>query len=119
MIVECTEVIGPGTSGGGGDGPLVINDQTDSYVLQLPDANDYVRMDKATALNLTIPPNSSVDFPIGTVITIRQVGVGQVTIVEGVGVTANGEKLIVTQNRTASIIQVAIDEWDITGSVTT
>jgi hypothetical protein len=55
----------------------------------LADADDTVliAMNVATANTVTVPPNSSVAFPIGSQIEILQIGVGQTTIVEGSGVT--------------------------------
>ena len=64
-----------------------INTQTDSYTLVLTDAGKIVEMNKATANNLTVPPNSSVAFPIGTQIDLAQYGAGQTTLVQGSGVT--------------------------------
>ena len=56
----------------------------------LTDASDLVEMNVASANNLTIPLNSSVAFPTGTVITVLQTGSGQTTINPTGGVTVNG-----------------------------
>lgn len=71
--------------------PLVVatSAQTASYTLVLGDAQDVVEMNVATANTLTIPPNSSVAFPIGTSILVVQTGAGQTTITAGAGVTVN------------------------------
>ncbi len=66
-----------------------INEQTDSYTLVIGDKGKLVIMSKATANNLTVPPNSSVPFPIGTRIEVRQGDAGETTIVAGSGVTIN------------------------------
>jgi hypothetical protein len=47
--------------------------------------------DNASPIALTIPPNSSVAYGIGTQINIMQLGAGQVTITAGAGVTLNSE----------------------------
>ena len=71
--------------------PLVVatSAQTASYTLVLGDAQDVVEMNVASANTLTIPPNSSVAFPIGTSILVVQTGAGQTTIAPGAGVTVN------------------------------
>lgn len=63
--------------------------QVASYTLVLGDAQDVVEMNVATANTLTIPPNSSVAFPVGTSILVVQTGAGQTTITAGAGVTVN------------------------------
>jgi len=60
-----------------------------SYTLVLTDQGKVVEMTSSSANNLTIPLNSSVDFPIGTSIFVLQAGTGQTTIVATAGVTIN------------------------------
>lgn len=98
---------------------MTINTQTDSYTLVLGDATKYIRMNKATAVNLTVPANSSVAFLVGTQIPFRQVGAGQVTVVAGGGVTINTAETLKlrTQGSTGSLIKVATDEWDLAGDL--
>lgn len=100
---------------------LKINTQTGSYTLALTDRGGKVRMNVASANTVTVPPNSAVAFPIGTQIIIRQVGTGQTTIVAGSGVTLNsGDGLKFSkQGTSAAIVQVAINEWDVAGGMTT
>lgn len=95
-----------------------VNTQTDSYTLALGDAGGRVHMNKATANNLTVPPNSSVAFPVGTEIEIKQIGAGQTTIVAGSGVTlrnADAALKIEKQWCSASLIKLATDEWCVDG----
>lgn len=98
---------------------LSINTQTSSYSLVLADATRYVRMNLGSANNLTVPLNSSVAFPTGTQIIIRQVGAGQTTIVATGGVTVNTSETMKLrkQGSTATLIKVGTDEWDITGDL--
>lgn len=70
-------------------GDLSTNSQTASYTLVLSDKRKIVEMNVGSANTLTVPPNSSAAFPIGSQITILQVGSGQTTIVAGSGVTVN------------------------------
>ena len=65
------------------------NVQTASYTLALTDAQKVVEMNVATANTLTIPLDSSVNFPIGTSILLVQTGTGQTTVAGAAGVTVN------------------------------
>lgn len=101
---------------------LTLNSQADSYTLALSDAySKYLRLTKATANNLTVPPNSSVAFAVGATIPVRQAGAGQVTVVQGAGVTVNAPTGYTLKLRgsgaTASLIKVAADEWDLAGDL--
>jgi hypothetical protein len=96
------------------------NTRTASYVLVLTDAGKVIEMDVAGANTLTIPPNSSVPFPVGTVLSFYEKGAGQTTITPGVGVTlrSNGGKLkLAGQYAVGAARQVAIDEWSISGDL--
>lgn len=66
---------------------ITVNAQTGAYTLVLTDANKAVEVTTASAVNLTIPTDASVAFPIGTVIEVDQMGAGKVTIVGASGVT--------------------------------
>jgi hypothetical protein len=99
---------------------LSINDQTDSYTLILSDADDYVRMNKATSNTLTVPPHATVAFPTGTQILVRQVGIGQTTIAAGLGVTINTPSTLLcrAQGSTVALVQTNIlNEWDLSGDL--
>lgn len=100
--------------------PLTINTKTSSYTLVLGDGvNTYIRMNVGSANNLTVPPNSSVAFPIGTQIPIRQTGAGQTTIVQGSGVViSTAETLLLRkQGSTASLIKTGTNAWDLAGDL--
>lgn len=93
--------------------PYSFNEETASYTLVLSDAGKIVEMNVGSANNLTVPLNSSVEFPVGTNITILQTGAGQTTIVATGGVTINatpGLKLR-TQWSSATLIKRATDTW--------
>jgi hypothetical protein len=87
----------------------------------LADAAKQVKVTNAGAVNLTVPPNSSVAFPIGTTVMVLQAGAGQVTIAPGAGVTvrsAAGLK-IAAQWGVAEVMKIATDEWVAYGRLTT
>ena len=90
-----------------------LNAQTASYTLVLTDKNKLVEISNASANTLTVPPNSSVAFPIGSTLTVLQTGAGQCTITAGAGVTVNGTpglKLRTTWS-SATLIKRATDTW--------
>lgn len=92
---------------------LSINDQVASYTLVLSDSNKLVEINVGSANDLTVPLNSSVEYPIGTQINILQTGSGQTTIVATSGVTIDatpGLKLR-TQWSSATLIKRATDTW--------
>lgn len=89
-----------------------------SYTLALADSGKVVEMNAASANNLTVPPNGSVAFPIGTIIEVLQLGIGQTTIVAGSGVTirSSGSKMKLTgQYSSASLRKRATNEWVLNG----
>lgn len=93
-----------------------------AYTLALSDAGNCIELSNAGAITLTIPPNSSVAFPVGTVIEINQMGAGQVTITPGSGVTlrSRGAALkIAGQYGVAGLRKRATDEWVVTGDLVT
>lgn len=105
---------------GGGSTLITTNRRTSSHTLALTDANKLVEMNVATANNLTVPPNASVAFPIGTPIDISQYGAGVTTIVAGAGVTirsANNWYKINAQFAAASLLKIAENEWYLFGNL--
>ena len=111
-----------------GDGTLAIefapstkltNAQTASYTTVLADKDKIVEMNVGSANNLTVPLNSSVAYPIGSVINIVQTGSGQTTVVATSGVTVNatpGLKLR-AQWSSASLIKRGTDTWVLVGDL--
>lgn len=92
------------------------NAQIIDYTLVIGDAFKYIEMNKATAINLTVPPNSSVAFDVGTVIPVRRIGAGPLTIVQGAGVTVTGSSGALTdpgQNVTIYLRKTGTDTWDL------
>jgi len=98
---------------------ILTTTQVASYTLVLTDDGTIVQMSVGSANNLTVPPNSSVAFPIGTQIIIQQQGAGQTTIVAGSGVTLNstpGLKLR-AQFSGAVCIKFSTDAWFVFGDL--
>lgn len=96
-----------------------LNAQTASYTLVLADKGKAVEVTSASATNVTVPPNSSVAYPIGTVIEVAQLGTGQVTLVAGAGVTLQTPSSLLTraQFSSLSLRKRATDTWLVTGDM--
>ncbi len=103
------------------DGLLLdLNAQTGTtYTLALTDQNSIVTMDNASANTLTVPPNSSVAFGVGTSVDIFQKGAGQTTIAAGSGVTIRTPATLklTGQYSACSLLKIATDEWFIAGDL--
>jgi hypothetical protein len=96
-------------------GGKVLNAQTGtSYTIVLSDAlGKFITMTNAAASTLTIPPNSSIAYPVGTLIEGAQMGAGQVTLTPGAGVTINASPglKVAAQYGTFALLKIATDTW--------
>ena len=103
---------------------VAVNAQTASYTFVASDANNtLVTLANASANTATIPPNSSVAFPVGTVLNLAQTGAGATTITQGsgvtitsIGATASAPKTRV-QYSTCSAIQTSANNWLVIGDI--
>lgn len=102
---------------------------TASYTLVLADAGQYLEVTMGSgSQTITIPPNSSVAYPLGTVVAIvAMTGGNNFTIVEGSGVTLRrGDGTAATGTRTMSgsgyqivtLHKIDTNVWQITGAFT-
>lgn len=77
------------------------------------------------AATATVPPNSSVAFPIGAAITVVNNGSGAVAIARGVGVTMKWAATGADADRSlavggmATLLKVATDTWFVSGAALT
>ena len=97
-----------------------VNTQTSSYTLVLGDKGDVVEMNDGSSNTLTVPPNSSVAFPTGSLITVIQLGAGATTIVAGSGVTLRSKASalgISAQYGRADLYKRGTDEWVVAGDL--
>jgi hypothetical protein len=81
-------------------------------------------MNKATAIAFKIPTNASVAFPIGTVLTVLNVGVGLCTIsavTSGTTTVLSGGAVAaaptLAQYKSAACIKTGTDTWYVVGAV--
>lgn len=86
------------------------NTLTDEYTLALTDAGRLLDGGVLVAKAITIPPYSSVPFPLGTTIFIRKAAIGNQTITAGSGVTLTGGALLLG-NTGGILINYAVDKW--------
>jgi hypothetical protein len=87
----------------------------------IADTNGVIEFTNAGAITLTIPPNASVAFPVGTFIEIHQAGGGAVTPTPDTGVTLQvrtGFSETAGQYAIAAIRKVATNTWRLTGDLT-
>jgi hypothetical protein len=110
-----------GATGPAGDPTLEINQQTNTYTVQLSDSSKLVEMLNSGGVNLFIPTDASTNFPLGTQISVIQTGAGQVTVqaVDGISTTINsasGLKLRAIWS-VATLIKRAPNLWVATGDL--
>ena len=100
---------------------IAINAQTGTtYTTVLTDDGKLITCSNASAISVTIPPNSSVAYGIGTQLNFAQLGAGQVTLVAGAGVTLNsaGTKLkLKEQYAVATCVKTDTNTWFVVGNL--
>jgi len=83
-----------------------------------------IPMNKSTAIAFKIPTDATFNFPVGTVITLLNIGVGTVTIsavtsgttaVLSAGATAAQPTL--AQYKSAALIKTAANAWYVVGAI--
>lgn len=109
------------TVSGGLIAPLQINAQTGTtYTFVAADAGKLVTSSNGSAQTITIPPNSSVAFAIGTQIMVQNIGSANATLAQGSGVTIQSKdsnKEIDGQFAAATCIKTATDTWTLIGAL--
>lgn len=131
-IIYVTDGEKPGEASGSGSGVLayydgtswisvhsgkVVNSADDGIVEQTGTTHTFslgeelVEMNNASANTATVPPNSSVAFPIGYKLEVVQTGTGATTIVAGSGVTIRGTLTVGGQWNAVGLYKRATDEW--------
>jgi hypothetical protein len=98
---------------------------TADYTAVIADAYQVVElMNKATAIAYKIPTNASVAFPIGTVLTVLNIGAGVCTIsavtsgtttILSAGAVAAAPTL--AQYKSAACIKTGTDAWYVVGAI--
>jgi len=91
-----------------------------SFTFTFAHRGTIIETTSASAVNATIPPNSSVSFDVGTVLGLCQVGTGQAAFVAGAGVTFRVPGSLLARAQWSEIYarQRAVNEWVISGDTT-
>lgn len=106
--------------------PRTVNTQSGTtYTFVLTDGsanggNPVVTFGSGSATTVTVPPNASVAFAIGTQIDCVQLGAGKVTFAPGSGVTISslsGNLAIAGQYVGCSLLKTATNTWILMGSL--
>ena len=104
---------------------LGIDAETASYTAVLANNSQIVTMNNASANTFSIPTDASVDFPIGTQITVLQIGAGQTTIqavtagtttINSTGATANAPRLRARYS-SATCLKLSANNWVVLGDI--
>jgi hypothetical protein len=105
---------------------LAIDAQTGTtYTVILDDNGQIVTMNNASANTLSIPTDANVNFPVGTQITVLQIGAGQTTIqavtagtttINSTGGTAAAPKLRVRYS-SATCVKLSANNWVVLGDI--
>jgi len=116
-----------GLSGGATSGTVTLRLKLEfdaetgtTYTLVAANLNQLVTLNNASAITLTVPPSV---FSAGDVINIAQIGVGQVTLSQGVGVTINSTGATATAPKlrarysAASIVCTASNTFLVVGDI--
>jgi len=99
-----------------------VVEKTASYTLDITANNVMYRLNHATtAIVVTVPPESSVAFPVGTQVGLMQIGAAACSIVAGSGVTIRQPTwaglTILDQYTSAYLTKIGADEWLLEGNV--
>jgi hypothetical protein len=88
--------------------------KTASFTFALTDAGDLVTVSSTGATTATIPTNTAVAFPIGTIIYLNNINTGAVTVAAAVGVTLQSlgsANVLNGSGATAVLFKRAINTW--------
>jgi hypothetical protein len=92
---------------------------TADTTLDLSHQGQQVGVNSATDKTITVPPNSSVAFLLGSVIMFEQQGAGQIIIAAGAGVTISSSSSLKsrTQNSIIRLIKTGTNTWTLSGDL--
>jgi len=109
-----------GMVAGNTEAPVVT--KTSGYTLQLVDRGTYIlaNISDPSSMEIEVPLNSTVAFPVNTEIMIERYGTGAVTITNALGVTLNSvdsKTSINAQYQTVALKKVGTDVWTLFGAL--
>jgi hypothetical protein len=97
-----------------------ITEYTADQTAVIGNAGCIIELNKATAINYTIPPNASVAFAVGTQIDVVMTGAGQAAIVAGAGVTITSDTShlkIGVRYGAVTLYKRATNTWNLSGNL--
>jgi hypothetical protein len=101
----------------------ITTDTSTAYTTVLSDNGKLITLSNASAITATIPPNTSVAYPVGAQLNFVQLGAGQVTFTQGAGVTivSTGATASAPKTRaqysSATAIQTSANNWLVAGDI--
>lgn len=107
--------------GGTGRGYTSVTTQTADYTIALADKDCLIKADSVSAIIITIPNNTDVDFEVGSVVDVLRANTGSVTIEGDTGVAINNPDGVYTlreQHSPVSLVKTAANTWAVWGDVT-
>jgi|SanBayMetagenome_1026888.scaffolds.fasta_scaffold105491_2 hypothetical protein len=95
----------------------VYSSPSSSISLTVSEAGKYFRTTSATAVSITVPPQSSVSWAANTEIIFEQAGAGQITFVTGSGVVINSSETLKSdkQYSVVALKRTSQDVWTLLG----
>lgn len=98
----------------------ITSDSGTTRNLALADAGELITFTSGSAVTVNLPASGSVNYPVGTTITLARMGAGTVTVDPAVGVTLNGGTANVALGErysVAQLVKLAADEWLVFGKL--
>lgn len=99
---------------------IIESTQGGNLTLALSHKGRVIPVSAAGAVVVTVPPNSSVAFPLGSWVEVDRMGAGSVAIAAGSGVTIRTAAAALTlraQYSTAMLRKIGTDEWLLVGDL--
>jgi len=116
-----TNSAGGATLTGGAIYYTVTQSTGTSYTLALSDSGKVLPFNLTATGTVTVPLNSSVAFPTGSVVNIIQAGTGPVLVTGASGVairSENNKYKLKAQYAIGGVVKIATDEWVAFGNLT-
>lgn len=87
----------------------------DSFIKE--DAYGMVSVDSAAEVTLTVEPDATTEFEVGTSISVEQAGEGQVIVAPATGVTINSSESLRTRTQYSVLVLIkkSPNTWLLTG----
>jgi len=103
-------------------GNVEIDEKTSSYTIALKDVDKMIKVNSSSNLEILIPAEASVAFPVGSRLEIFRAGTGEVSVVSvsGAGVTIrskNNNAKISAQYSGAMLTKIGSNEWHLIGDL--